>query len=269
MKACNIKTTGAMASSCSWNPENTTADMVKTKVVMPIFAWDGTGIEPALASNIKNLLWDCVQEYLQDTRNRHDPRLKDVPVTMGVFSRNERREEFDKKFRDVMPEIDSDIWQPAFEPEDQLLAMLDANALGEYMGPECFPTRKAELQAKKKNKKSTKVGQVHNLWKSLTGEELEEEPKVVTDVSALHLLEMALKRRGKLFETTGLMNYVHHEKWRQRLWKAMQQETVWANESAPGIPDILKTDERIWELLAEECTSGIQPVNGTKPRGQA
>ena len=67
-------------------------------------------------------------------------------------------------------------------------------------------TRKAELLAKKKQKKSTKVGQVHNLWKSLAGEELEEEPKITTDVSALHLLEMAFKRRGKLLETTGLMS---------------------------------------------------------------
>ena len=178
---------------------------------------------------------------------------------MAVFSRNERREEFDKKFRDVMPEIDTDIWQPAYDPEDQLLAMLDNNTLGEHMGPECFPTRKAELLAKKKQKKSTKVGQVHNLWKSLTGEELEEEPKITTDVSALHLLEMAFKRRGKLFETTGLMSYAKHEVWRQRLWKAMEQETVWANESAPRIPDILKADERIWSILQEECVSGIQP----------
>ena len=145
---------------------------------------------------------------------------------MGVFSRNERREEFDKKIRKVMPEIDGDTWQPAHDPEDQLLAMLDNNTLGDYMGPECFPTRKAELLAKKKQKKSTKVGQVHNLWKSLTGEELEEEQKITTDVSALHLLEMALKRRGKLFETTGLMSYANHEVWRQRLWKAMEQQTV-------------------------------------------
>ena len=72
---------------------------------------------------------------------------------------------------------------------------------------------------------------------------------------------MALKRRGKLFETTGLMSYAKHEVWRQRLWKAMEQETVWANESAPSIPDILKADERIWLLLQEECVSGIQAVN--------
>ena len=262
---CNLTTIGSMASACSWNPEHTTDELVKTNVVMRVCQWDGTGNEPPQASSLKNLLWDCIQEYMQDTRNRHDPRLKDVPVTMAVFSRNERREEFDKKFRDVMPEIDTDIWQPAYDPEDQLLAMLDDNTLGEYMGPECFPTRKAELLAKKKQKKSTKVGQVHNLWKSLTGEELEEEPKITTDVSALHLLEMAFKRRGKLLETTGLMSYAKHEVWRQRLWKAMEQETVWANESAPRIPDILKADERIWSILQEECVSGIQPVNTVKP----
>ena len=94
-----------------------------------------------------------MQEYLQITRNRHDLRLRDVPVTMAVLSRNERREEFDKKFFEVMPEIDSEVWQPAYDPEDHPLAMLDENPLGEYMGPECFPTRKAELLPKKKQKK--------------------------------------------------------------------------------------------------------------------
>ena len=172
LTACNLTTIGAMASACSWNPGHTTDAMVKTNVVMRVCQWDGTGNEPPQASNLKNLLWDCVQEYLQDTRNRHGPRLRDVPATMAVFSRNESREEFDRKSREVMPETDSDVWQPAYDPEDQLLAMLDENPLGEYMGPESFPTRKAELLAKKKQKNSTKVGQVHNLWKSLTGEKL-------------------------------------------------------------------------------------------------
>lgn len=196
LKDCHLNTIGAMASACSWNPENTTDAMVKTNVVMRVCQWDGNGNEPQQSSNLKNLLWDCVQEYLQDTRNRHDPRLKDVPAAMAVFTRTERREEFDKKMRPVMPEIDTDAWQPAYEPEDQLLAMLDENTLGEYMGPECFPTRKAELLAKKKAKKPTKLVQVHNLWKSRTGEEIEEEPKITTDVSALHPLEMALKEEG-------------------------------------------------------------------------
>ena len=81
-----------------------------------------------------------MQEYLQDTRNRHDPRLRDVPATMTVFSRTERRKEFDKIFFEVMTEIGSDVWQPAYDPEDQLLAMLYENPLGEYMGPESFAT---------------------------------------------------------------------------------------------------------------------------------
>ena len=51
-----------------------------------------------------------------DKRNRHDLRLRDVTATIAVFSRTERREEFDKTFSEVMPEIDSDVWQPAYDP---------------------------------------------------------------------------------------------------------------------------------------------------------
>ena len=92
-----------------------------------------------------------------------------------------------------MPDIDSEVWQPACGPEGQFPAMLDEDSLGEYMGPECVAIREADLLAKKEQKKSTKVGQV---WKSPTGGELDEEHKITTDVSALHLLEMALTRRG-------------------------------------------------------------------------
>ena len=51
--------------------------------------------------------------------------------------------------------------------------MLDENALGEYMGPECFPIRKHELQSKTNAKKNTPPRTVlrklerHN-WKGAT-----------------------------------------------------------------------------------------------------
>ena len=53
-------------------------------------------------------MWDCAQEYLQDTRDRHDPRQTDVPATMGQFSRRDRRENFNAKLRGSVPEMDED-----------------------------------------------------------------------------------------------------------------------------------------------------------------
>ena len=41
--------------------------------------------------------------------------------------------------------------------------------------------------------------------------------------------------------------------------------TVWANESAPGIADILRADAKIWQLPSEECFDGTQTSNGIKP----
>ena len=117
---------------------------------MKVLGWSGLGDEPPRASNVKQLLWDSVQEYQQDTGNRHDPRLKDIPATMGAWSRRDRREVFNASKRDAVLEVDEDCFDPGWDAEDLLLSMLDDNALGEYMGPECFPTRKAELLAKNK-----------------------------------------------------------------------------------------------------------------------
>ena len=68
LTACNLTTIGPMASACSWNPEHTTDALVKTNVVMRVCQWDGTGNEPPQASSLKNRLWDCIQENMQDTR---------------------------------------------------------------------------------------------------------------------------------------------------------------------------------------------------------
>ena len=55
-KELNIGTIGAMASSCSWNPESTTDTFVKEKIMMKVLNWNGEGDEPKMATNVKQLL---------------------------------------------------------------------------------------------------------------------------------------------------------------------------------------------------------------------
>ena len=78
-----------------------------------------------------------------------------------------------------------------------------------------------------------------------------------------------LTRRGEFFETTGLMRFAKHEVWRQRLWEAVGQETVRANEPAPGIPDLPKTDGKSWNLLQDACVAGIQLQEKVRGRRKA
>ncbi len=92
-----------------------------------------------------------------------------------------------------------------------------------------------------------------------------EEERVEADTSEHHLLEYALKRRGIVLETAGPMSYLKHEEWRQHLFRSMRQEIVYQDELAPGIPDILKADERILILLERETRKDIQPRNEAKP----
>ena len=66
LKSIHVETIGAMATSCSWNPEQTTDEAVKTKLLMPILEWNGTTDEPPNSFRIKQLMWNCVQEQLQD-----------------------------------------------------------------------------------------------------------------------------------------------------------------------------------------------------------
>ena len=78
LKTLHITTIGSMATSCTWNPKQTTDDLAKERTLKPVFAWNGEGTEPEHSSMIKQLLWNYVQEQLQDTRNRFDPRLRDI-----------------------------------------------------------------------------------------------------------------------------------------------------------------------------------------------
>ena len=108
LKELHIETIGSMATSCSWNPERTTDALVKERILKPIFAWNGEGPEPERSSMIKQLMWNCVQEQLQDTRNRFDPRLRDIAPTMGLYNRRDCREAFRTEMRPTVPEIDDE-----------------------------------------------------------------------------------------------------------------------------------------------------------------
>ena len=98
---------------------------------------------------------------------------------------------------------------PAWEPENELYNMFKEDELGDYMGPECFPTRRQEKLWKQKNRKGKCSAAGTALWKMLTGEEVEEDEQFLdNDVkSELHLLERAFKRRGILFHSVGFMSY--------------------------------------------------------------
>ncbi len=260
-----INAISAMATSCHWNPEQTNSDVFKDTAIKLITSWDGNGAEPAFANNLRQLMWDCIQAHIAETRNTYDPGYQDLPPKMGKYDRLDRRKAFKDTLRSNLPEIDDDEWDPAWGPEDDLYQMFKDNALGDYMGPAAIPTRRQELKWKRLMKKGRKEAAGTALWKMITGEELEEDELVEAEVGGLHLLEIAFKRRGMLMHTTGLMTYAKTEDWRRRLWKAMKQEVTFATESPPGIADILRADQKIWNLLADKCIKGVQPEGGVKP----
>ena len=150
-----------MATACSWNPEETTEAAVKERILQPLFKWDGTGSEPTHAPLIRQLMWECVQQYLQDTRNRFDPRLKNVTSLMTMHRRRQNRESFRAKMRPTTPEIDDEQWDPSHSIEDILLQRKKETTPGEYLCPELFTTRKREQQALSINKTGSKAMKGH------------------------------------------------------------------------------------------------------------
>ncbi len=237
-------TIGAFAVSCGYNPEQVTDAQLLATVVRPLTLWNGTGDEPFNAKNFRQLFWDCIQAHLADTRQRYDPRAEDMPIRMAEPDREHRREAFVNEMRGAIPDVMQDDLEPAHWPENELYDRFRTNRLGPYMGPAEFPTLQQELVHKGQKKKGKAQAAGHALWKIITGEEMEEE-RVEADTSEQHLLEYALKRRGIVLETTGLMSYLKHEEWRQHLFRSMRQEIVYQGEAVPGIPDILKADKRI------------------------
>ena len=200
-------------------------------------------------------MWECVQQYLQDTRNRSNPHLKDV-TTMTIHKRQQNRESFRQKMRPTTPDIDDEQWDPSHSVEDILLQRKSDNTPGEYLGPELFTTRKREQQVLSIDKTGPKARNNHILRKTITGEKVTSNTTPAEKVDTIHLLDMALKLRGMLLETTGLMSFQKHDEWRRRLLASMQQEPTYSNESAPGITHILKADREIWYILDEKCQSG-------------
>ena len=103
LRNIHITDVATMATKCSWNPEETTEAAVKEHILQPLFQWDGTGPEPTRASIIKQLMLECVQQYLQDTRSRFNPRLKGA-TKMTNHKRQQTRESFRKTMRPTTPD---------------------------------------------------------------------------------------------------------------------------------------------------------------------
>ena len=167
--------------------------------------------------------------------------------------------------RPTTPEIDDEQWDPSHGIEDILLQRKKENTPGEYLGPELFTTRKREQQALGNKRTGSKAKKSQTLWKTITGEEVTNDTTPTEKVDTVHLLDMALKRRGMLLETTGLMSFQKHDEWRRRLFASMQQEPTCSNESAPGITHILNADKKIWSLLNGKCEAGTQATNQGRP----
>ena len=269
MHAKGWKTVGAFATCCGFNPDKVEETDFKEHIVKKMIpSWNGLDDEPAHVNNFRQLFFDCLQANMAETRARHDPRAESTGFKIPRQDRLDRRKALQNHLKDTVPEIMDPEMDPAWGPEDELVAMYSVDLLGEYMGPDQFPTRRQEKLLKAKKPKNQAAGA--HLWKMITGEEVEDEEKLYADTSEFHLLEQAFKRRGILLHTSGLMGYMKHEEWRRHLWKAMKQETIYAGEAAPGVADVLRADKRIWLLLAEKTLDGgIQLKAGKLPLEEA
>ena len=259
-------TISLFAVSCGYNVDNVPDATLVATVAKHILDWQGDA-EPILTNNVRQLFVHCAQAHLADLRSEFDPRGTEAPAKMHKFDRVQRRKLFKEELKEIMPEVEDDDMDPAWEPEDELYNMLREDELGDYMGPERFPSRRQEKVWKSNSKTGKCTAAGTSLWKMLTGEPVEEDAKLVDESvkSEMHLLEKAFKKRGILFHTVGLMSYQKHEVWRRMLWKAMRQTPTFAHEAAPGVADILMADKKIWLLLAEATLDGIQIKEGVMP----
>ncbi len=142
----NWKTIAGFVVSCGYNVEQVQDQTLVTKVVTHVCSWNGNGDEPLVTNNIRQLFWHCCQAHLADTRAEFDPRGTEVPLKLHKFDRNERRKALVDAMKEAVPEIEDDDMIPAWAPEDELATMYNENELGDYMGPESFPTRRQERE---------------------------------------------------------------------------------------------------------------------------
>ncbi len=170
MKTKGWKTVGALAHAAAFNPEHPDEKVFLDKIARHVLPWDLNGDEPLHTNNLRQFYWDCLQADMAETRARHDPRVDINTIKLPKQDRLDRRKAIKTAMRDHLPEIEDAEFDPAWAPEDDLVAMYAEDQLGDYMGPEMFPTRRQEKLWQKKNKKPRAVAAGANLWKMITGE---------------------------------------------------------------------------------------------------
>ena len=203
------RSVGAFAMSCGFNPESVTDAVLSERVIRKICAWDGRGDEPLLANNIRQLFWDCVQCFLADTRNRYANRPEEYVEHFSEPERHLRRENIRTKMEKNIPNIMRGPLEPAHCIDDDLYEMSTRNMLTTWIQPSDCPHRKQEMETAVLHSRSRGKHP-----KSEGSENWNQQPsRPAADISEVHLLELAFKRRGLSFEIVGFMSFAAHESW--------------------------------------------------------
>jgi hypothetical protein len=89
------------------------------------------------------------------------------------------------------------------------------------------------------------------------------------DTTTSLMLRTALQRRSLAFDQCRLIGYVEHERWVNYLFSQLGHIPP-PGYSAVSIEQILQADVEMWNLLAQECRSGLAATaNGSLPVEQA
>ena len=236
-KAINdkYKTIGAFVVCCGYNAERVTDEMLIDKVVKETCGWSGTPPEPAYANNVRQLFWECLNMQMADTRYRHESCADEAPRPINALEREDRRDKIKAKYEDFIPEIYEGKYEPAHCIEDDLGAMEGRNRLDRYLGPADCPMRSQETSrpTMRPNSWRPKAFGAPGWVRSLQAQD-EETPQPVADISEIHLLDYAFKRRGLGFVFHDLLSFKDTETWRRKLMNALDQIPILASDEAPG-----------------------------------
>ncbi len=227
-------TAAKFAIAGDWNPQHTTDKQVVLAIaphIYPEWEIDDYGSKafykatPPLWSNVKLLLWHCVNMLLADTALEHATRPEESARPIVGQEREERRKAFQKKFNPWIRDIMVGPKEPAFAIENDMQEMIAANRFYPYMGPEDLPDRDEEERIELARRRAKRGGgtKLRDLLKVAIEEEEKYSERIVCSASTKDEVELALIRRGIAFELMGLMAYEKYMEWLEFLFDSMKK----------------------------------------------
>ena len=246
LRARNLATYGAFAFLAPYNSSQQDSGQLRDALSQVLPAPPDIATMPLW----RRLQFDAHTHVLSDARARIERTESTEPRKVPMPEKTARLEDQKKRLSHLIisPEL-----EPSHSLIDDIAQMIEDGIVRHIPIDKCTSRRQEISHIKKEpSVKIDNSGSMRLVQKTI---------QASADTSNSLSIRIAFQRRSLAFDQCKLVSYIEHERWVNHLF-AQLQHTPPPGYAAVTMEQILNADVELWQLVADECRSGLSITAG-------